>query len=176
MWRALRLRPGEGDAEAGRHLSTWLATAASHRGGTPNKCPDREPRVTALALGVHGYFRSCPHTVLYSTSFLLHTSLPTPYSTLRTVCTVPTVPSCPPPPVFHLLWMGWWVGRQERQRKSVTPNTSQGRNTLSTNPWHTVRLSLSKPTSLRMPDTAGGQHNAGRDSCKRNRPFLQALT
>lgn len=65
VWRALRLRPGEGDAEAGRHLSTWLATAASHRGGTPNKCPDREPRVTALALGVHGYFRSCPHTVLW---------------------------------------------------------------------------------------------------------------
>lgn len=76
-----------------------------------------------------------------------------------------------PPPVVHFRWMGGWVGRQERRRKSDPQNFTQGWNTLSTNPRHTVRLSLSKPTSSPIPDTAGGQHNAGRDSCKKKPAF-----
>lgn len=116
VWRALRSRPGEGciGRAASQHLA---ATAASHRGGTPNNRPRQgAPGSKPSQSWVLGYFgTSAPPT--HSSTYLLHTFMPT-HSVLDLLQHLSICPHLVPP-IFG------WVGRREQRGKS-DPQSSQG--------------------------------------------------
>lgn len=168
-WRS---RPGEG-LQRGRAASQHLAvTAASHRGGTPNNLPDREPRASdprgdeypgTLVHPFLPYTHSRYGSYLTSSTYLiLYLFMPAPYWTST--------------PALHFRWVSRYRGRQEQQR--VTPKVSLRAGT----PHHNQQLSDCHSVSQHLIPCQHRRRSthAGRDKThsrwKRNQAILQALT